>query len=92
MPRSDNLAILLAFLWAFVMEGSQSLFPGFYTAFAVASILIYFFSPLVYRSLNSFLAGFLPFLGFCVFERRILYFMIPYFIILSLVIYVFAKK
>jgi len=92
MPKSDNLAIFLTLFFAFFMESAQTPFGGFYVGFAVLSIFIYFFSPLIYRSLNAFLAGFASWVILSVWEWYIFYFVIPYFLILSLILYVFAKK
>jgi len=79
-------------MFAFFIESAQSPFSGFYVLSAVFSVLIFFLSPLIYGSINAFLAGFLPWVVLSVWEWKILYFMIPYFLILSLIIYVFAKK
>lgn len=92
MPRNDNLAIFLTIVWALFMESAQTPFRGFYLAPAVLALILFFFSPFIYRSLNALCAGFLSFCALCVWEWRILYFTIPYFLILFLIIYVFAKK
>lgn len=86
------MVIFLILTFAFFMESAQSAFLGFYIVPAIVSIFIFFFSPLIYRSLNAFVAGFLPWIILSFWEWQVLYFTIPYFLILSLIIYVFAKK
>lgn len=92
MLKNDNLAVSVAFLWAFLYESLGSPFLGFYLIPAVLAIALYFYSPLSSRELNSVLSFFVGIVFGSVLSKEILFFNAPFFIILSLLLYVFAKK
>jgi len=92
MLRSNNLAIFLGLLFVLFLESAQSPFFGFYAGPAAVVVIFFFLSPFIFRSFNAFLGGFFGWIVLCAWQWQILYFTIPYFIILSLIIYVFAKK
>ena len=92
MLKNDNLAVCLAFFWAFLYESLGSPFMGFYIIKVVLAVLVYYYSPLSSRVLNSILSFFAAILAGSLLSKELLFFNAPFFIILSLILYVFAKK
>ena len=92
MFKNDNLVMVLAFGWAFLYESLGSPFLGFYIIPATLAIFSYFYSPLSSRGLNAFLSFFVGFSSGSVLNQEVLFFSTPFFIILSLILYVFGKN
>ena len=92
MFKNDNLAVFSALFWTFLYESLGSSFSGFYIISASLAILAYFFSPLGSRGLNAFLSFFTGFVSGSLLNQELLFFSAPFFIILSLILYVFGKN
>jgi len=92
MFKNDNLAIAVVFVWAFLYESLGTPFTGFYIIPTILSVLVYFYSPLSSRGLNAVLSFFVGFASGSLLNQELLFFSAPFFIILSLTLYVFGKK
>ena len=92
MFKNDNLAVFFGFIWAFLYESLGVPFSGFYIIPASLAIFTYFYSPLSSRGLNTVLSFFAGIISGSFLNKEILFFSAPFFIILSLTLYVFGKN
>lgn len=92
MLKNNNLALGVVFFWTFLYEGASSPYFGFYIIPTTLAVSLYFYSPLVSRELNIFLAFFAGILSASAINFSLLFFTAPFFLILSFMLYVFAKK
>ena len=77
---------------AFIFEGIAAPSFGFYFIPALAMLFVYFSLPIVVRSINALLAGTLGYLMLSVWQGNFVFFTVPYFILLSLILYGISKK
>ena len=89
---SDSLALFLGFSWIFFCESTGSPYFGFYAIPASTAVFLYFYSPLISREINAVAAFFLGVFLASIINFHFVFFTVPFFLILSLILYVFAKK
>ncbi|MEK7560191.1 MAG: hypothetical protein AAB522_02740 [Patescibacteria group bacterium] len=92
MLKHNNLASLIAFFWAFLYESAGTPYFGFYLLPAALMLILYFYSPLVSREINVFLVFWGGIFSLSAINLSWLFFTAPFFLILSFILYVFAKK
>lgn len=92
MLKSDIFAWWVAILWVFFYESIGSPYAGFYVLPSVAAIESFFRFPFVSRELNAGLVFILGVLLTSAINMNFIVFVAPFYLILSSVLYVFAKK
>ena len=92
MLKNDNLAFFMGFFWTFLRESLGSHYFGFWAIPAVISIMAHFYSPFISREFNGILVFGVGVLLVFAINTGFIFFTAPFFLILALILYVFAKK
>lgn len=92
MLKNNGSVWCCAVFWAFFYESLGSPYVGFYVFPSVIVVESFFYLPFVSRELNAGLVFVLGILLTSVTNMKLLLFVVPFYLILSSILYIFAKK